>query len=66
MTVTSSTKLICFWQKYQESLKMVEYPLQQLICLGHLEIHVALSTPNNDVRILAQGYCVAIISLSLL
>ena len=37
-----------------------------LICLGHLEIHVALSTPHNDFRILAQCYCVAIVSLSLL
>ena len=31
-----------------------------------LEIHVALSTLNNDVRILAQGCYVAIISLFLL
>ena len=45
---------------------MVEYPLPQLICLGHLEIHVALPTPNNDVRILVQGYCLTIVSLSLL
>ena len=41
----------------------MEYPLRPLICLGRLEIHVALSTLNNGVRILAQCYCVAIISL---
>ena len=35
-------------------------------CLGHLEIHVALSNPNNDVKILAQDYCVVIVSLSFL
>ena len=50
------------------SLEIVEYPLHQLICLGHLhvEIHATLLNSNVDVRILAQGYCVAIISLSLL
>ena len=53
-------------KKYQESLKIVEYPLHQLICLGRLMIHIALSNPNIDVRIFAQGYCVAIFSLSLL
>ena len=42
VTVTSSTKLTCFWQKYQESLKIVIYPLHQLIRLGRLEIHIAL------------------------
>ena len=47
-------------------ISRAEYPLRPLICLGRLEIHVALSTLNNDVRILAQGYCVAIISLFLL
>ena len=30
-----------------------------------LKIHNALSNPNIDVRILAQGYCVVIVSLSL-
>ena len=46
----------------------MEYPLHQLICLGHLhvEIHTTLLNSNIDVRILAQGCCVAIISLSLL
>ena len=63
MAVTSSTKRIC--KKYQESLKIVEYPLHQLIRLGRLEVHIALSNPDIDVRILAQGYCVAIVSLSL-
>ena len=67
IAVTSSTKRICFRQKYQESLRIVEYPLPRLIRLGRLEIHIALSNPNIDVRILAQGYCVAIVySLSLL
>ena len=28
---------------------MTEYPPHQLICLGHLEIHIALSNPNIDV-----------------
>ena len=51
--------------KYQGSLKIEEYPLHQLIRLGRLEIHIALSNPNIDVRIFAQGYCVAIVSLSL-
>ena len=34
--------------------------------LGRLEILIALSNPNIDVRILGQGYCVAIVSLSFL
>ena len=34
--------------------------------LDHLEIHIALSTPDNDVRVLAQDYCVSIVSLTLL
>ena len=57
-----------FWQQYQENFKIAEYPLHQFIHLvDHLEIRIALSNPNIDVRILAQGaYCVAIISLSLL
>ena len=37
-----------------------------LIRLGRLEIHIAISNPHIDVRIFAQSYCVAIISLSLL
>ena len=47
---------------------MTEYPLRQLVRLGGcLEIHIALSNPSIDqVRILAQDYCVAIVSLSLL
>ena len=55
------------WAKIS-SLEIVEYPLHQLICLGHLhvEIHTTLLNSNIDVRILAQGCCVAIISLSLL
>ena len=60
--------VIYFWQQYQENFKIAEYPLHQFIHLvDHLEIRIALSNPNIDVRILAQGaYCVAIISLSLL
>ena len=34
--------------------------------LGRLEIHIILSNPNIDFRTLTQGYCVAIVSLSLL
>ena len=45
---------------------MAEYPPHQLIHLGRLEIHIALSNPNIDVRILAHGFCVAIVSPSLL
>ena len=37
-----------------------------LIPLGRLGIHIALSNPNIDVRILAEGYCVVIFGLSLL
>ena len=55
---------MCFRRKYQESLKIAEYPLHQLIRLDCMEIHMALANPANiDVRILAQGYCVAIVSL---
>ena len=46
--------------KYQESLRIAEYPLPQLLRLGRLEIHIALSNPNIDVRILAHCYCVDI------
>ena len=52
-----------FLVKNYEGLKIVEYPFHQLICLGHLQIYIALSNLNNDVRILAQGYSVAIVSL---
>ena len=31
--------------------------------MGHLEIHIILSNRNIRVGILAQGYCVTIISL---
>ena len=52
----------------RELKKITEYPLRQLVCLGGcLEIHIALSNPSIDqVRILAQDYCVAIVSLPLL
>ena len=38
---------MCFWQKYQKSLKIAEYPVYQLIRLGLLEVYIALSNPNN-------------------
>ena len=38
---------MCFWQKYQKSLKIAEYPVYQLIRLGLLEVPIALSSPNN-------------------
>ena len=66
ITVTISTKLMCFRRKYQESLKTAEYPLHQLIHLGRLEIHIRLWNPSINVRILAHCYCVVIVSLSLL
>ena len=47
---------MCFRQKYQENLKITEYPIHQLIRLGRLEVHIALSNPNIDVKILAQDY----------
>ena len=56
---------MCFRQKYQESLKITEYPIHQLRRLGRLEVHIALSNRNIDVQILAQGYCFATVSLSL-
>ena len=52
-----------FLVKKYEGLKIAEYPLHQLIRLARLEIYIALSNLNNDVRILAQSYCVAIVSL---
>ena len=38
---------MCFWQKYQKSLQIAEYPVYQLIRLGLLEVPIALSNPNN-------------------
>ena len=40
--------------------------IYQLIRLSRLEILNAFSNPNIDIRILGRGYCVAIVSLSLL
>ena len=48
------------------SLKTAKYPLPKLICLGCLEIHIALSKPSIYVRTLCQGYCVTVVSLFLL
>ena len=53
-------------KKNEKSFKIAEYPLYQLIRQGRQEIHIALSNPNIDVRIFAQGYYVAIVKLSLL
>ena len=33
--------------KISKSLKIAEYPVYQLIRLGLLEVHIALSNPNN-------------------
>ena len=66
MTVTSSTKLIYFQQKYQESAQIAEYPVHLLIRLGRLEIHIAVSQIRSDARILVHGHCVVIVTLSLL
>ena len=52
--------------KISRGLKTAEYLLHQLIRLRRLEIHIALSNPNIDVRILAHDYGFAIVSLSLL
>ena len=40
-----------FLVKNYEGLKIVEYPLHQLIRLARLEIYIALSNLNNYVRI---------------
>ena len=67
ITVTSSKELILYaFGRNIQRVKKEEYPLHELIRLGPQEIHIALSNPNIDVRILAQGYCVAIVSFSLL
>ena len=52
--------------KMSREFEKVEYPVQQLIRLGGLEIHITLLNSNIDVRILGHCYCVAIFSLSLL
>ena len=53
-------------ERVQKIIIIAEYPLHQLIRLDHLEIHIALSNRNNDVRVLVQDYCVSIVSLTLL
>ena len=54
-------KIIYFRQKYQESFRIAEYPLHQLIRLGRIETHITLSIQNPR-----SGLFVAIVSLSLL
>ena len=59
---------MCFRKNIKRVLKRVEYllHLEKLIRLGHLEMYIALSNLNIDVRIRAQRFCVAIVSLSFL
>ena len=66
MTVTSLTKLIYFQRKYQETAQIAEYAVHLLIRLGRLEIHIAVLQIRSDARILVQGHCVVIVTLSLL
>ena len=61
MTVTSSTKLIYFQRKYQESAQIAEYAVHLLTRLGRLEIHIAVRQIRSDATILVQGYCVVIL-----
>ena len=49
----------------REVKKYTEYPPHQMIRLGCLEVHIAISNLNIDVTILAQGYCGVIVTLSL-
>ena len=67
ITEASSAKLICFRRHSREfKISGISTPLIVHLGLGRLEILIALSNPNIDVRILGQGYCVTIVSLSLL
>ena len=66
MTVTSSTKLAYFQRKYLESSQIAEYAVHLLIRLGRLEIHITVRQIRSDARILVQGHCVVIVTLSLL
>ena len=62
--ISSARRLICFWHKNltRVSKKQNIHSIIELIHPGHL----ALSNPNIDVKLLAQAYCVAIVSLSFL
>ena len=51
--------------KISREYKIAEYPLHQLVCVGLLEIHIALSNPIINVRTFSQGFCVAIVSRSI-
>ena len=67
ITEASSAKLICFLCHSREfKIRGISTPSIVHLGLGRLEILIALSNPNIDVRILCQGYCVAIVSLSFL
>ena len=46
--------IICFLRKYQESLNIAEYPLHQIDMSGCIDIRIALSNPNIDVRFIEQ------------
>ena len=61
------TKLMCFWQKYQKSLKNTRISsLSTDTSRPSRSPYRSFKSQQFDVRILAQGYCVAIVSLSLL
>jgi len=62
----TNTLLAKISRELKKKKQIADYQLHKLIRLGCQEIHIALSNPNIDVRILAQGYCVVIVSLSLL
>ena len=47
ITVTSSTKLIFFWRKYQESFEIAEYPLHPAVYLVVVVYQVIYSIFNN-------------------
>ena len=67
ITEASSAKLICLRCHSREfKIRGIYTPSIVYLGLGRLEILIALSNPNIDIRILGRGYCVAIVSLSLL
>ena len=61
IVLTSSTKLISILLvKTSREFKSSGISIPGL---GRLEVRISLESPNIDVRILAQGYCIAIVSL---
>lgn len=61
ITVTSST--IMYLGKISREFKKQNMHFTNK-CVDHLEIDIALSNSSMDIRILTQGYCVVIVSLS--